>query len=123
VASTVDALTFDCADPRLLARFWTEVLGYELSDIDEDGAEIVDPAGEGWRLLFLAVPEGKAVKNRVHLDLRPPESMAEEVERAVELGATVFRYVEEHGSFWTVMRDPGERVLRAPGSGRWVDAR
>src|SRR5512139_197753 len=98
MASTVDALTFDCADPRRLAEFWTEVLGYELSDIDEDGAEIVDPAGEGWRLSFFIVPEGKAVKNRVHLDLRPPVSMAEEVERVVSLGATVYRYVEEHGS-------------------------
>lgn len=120
MASTVDALTFDCADPRRLAAFWTEVLGYLIADVDEDGAEIVDPAGGGWRLLFLVVPEGKAVKNRVHLDLRPPVSMAAEVERVVALGATVYRYVEEHGSFWTVMRDPEGNefcVLRGPEDG------
>ncbi|HEU4356429.1 MAG TPA: VOC family protein [Actinomycetota bacterium] len=120
MASTVDALTFDCADPRRLADFWTEVLGYELSDIDEDGAEIVDPAGEGWRLLFLVVPEGKASKNRAHLDLRPPVSMAQEVERVIALGAAVYRYVEEQGSFWTVMHDPEGNefcILRGPEDG------
>ncbi|HEX5950374.1 MAG TPA: VOC family protein [Actinomycetota bacterium] len=120
MASTVDALTFDCADPRRLAEFWAEVLGYRIAHDDENDADIVDPAGEGWPLLFQVVPEGKAVKNRMHLDLRPPVSMAAEVERVVALGATVYRYVEELGSFWTVMRDPEGNefcVLRGPEDG------
>ena len=120
MASTVDALTFDCADQRRVAGFWAAVLGYRLVDIDEEGAEIADPAGRGWPILFLVVPEGKAVKNRLHLDLRPPASMAEEVERVSALGATVFRYVEEEGSFWTVMLDPEGNefcVLRGPEDG------
>jgi hypothetical protein len=57
-------------------------------------------------LLFLAVPEGKTVKNRVHLDVRATTTMREEVERLVGLGATVERVVEEDLGVWTVMRDP-----------------
>ena len=120
MASAVDCLTFDCADPRKVAEFWCAVLGYDLVDIDEDGADIRDPTGGGWRMLFLVVPEGKTVKNRLHLDLRPPRSMAEEVERVKALGATELRYVEEGGSFWTVMLDPEGNefcVLRGPEDG------
>jgi catechol 2,3-dioxygenase-like lactoylglutathione lyase family enzyme len=106
VASTVDSLTFDCRDPRLVAEFWCAALGYELVEIDAESADLRDPTGEGWRVLFLVVPEGKAVKNRVHLDLRPPQSMAEEVERLKGHGATTFRFVEVGNSFWTVMKDP-----------------
>jgi hypothetical protein len=118
VASTVDALTVDCADPRRVAGFWAEVLGYDL--VDDEDPYIVDPRGTGWPMLFQAVPEGKTVKNRLHLDLRPPVSMAAEVERVTALGATTFGYVEEHGSFWTVMLDPEGNefcVLRGPEDG------
>jgi len=117
VASLVDTLTVDCADPRRVAEFWCGVLGYEISDEDEESVEIRDPAGEGWPLLFLVVPEDKAVKNRLHLDLSPPSTMREEVERVSALGATSFRLVEEDGSFWTVMLDPEGNefcILRGP---------
>ncbi|XVV08299.1 VOC family protein [Actinoplanes sp. CA-131856] len=81
-------ITFDCAEPVRVARFWCEVLGYveppapegfaTWDDYDaslppaERGASfaIVDPTGEGSRLFFQRVPEGKVVKNRVHLDVR-----------------------------------------------------
>jgi len=66
------------------------------------------------------VPEGKVVKNRVHLDLRPPRSMADEVERLRNAGATDQRFVEEEGSFWTIMLDPEGNefcVLRGPQDG------
>jgi hypothetical protein len=66
-------VTFDCAEPARVAGFWCDVLGYELAP----GAEgetawsaAVDPAGAGPRLFFHQVPEGKVVKNRVHLDVR-----------------------------------------------------
>jgi catechol 2,3-dioxygenase-like lactoylglutathione lyase family enzyme len=123
--SSVDTLTIDCADPRALAAFWTRALGYELREATDDEAEIVDPSGRGWPLLFLVVPEGKTVKNRVHLDIRPPRSMDEEVERLEGAGATVQRRVEEHDSFWTVMQDPEGNefcVLRGPDDGWSPDA-
>ena len=105
-ASTIDAINFDCADPRRLAAFWGAALGYELADVDGGGAVIRDPHGKGHVLLFFVVPEGKAVKNRIHLDLTPPGMMREEVERLRGLGATVERLVEEGNSRWTIMLDP-----------------
>ena len=108
MTSAVDTLTFDCADPKTMVAFWSAALGYELEneDEDEDGAYLSDPSGRGWSLYFQIVPEGKSVKNRLHLDLRPSDSMAAEVERMEALGASEHRFVEEGGSFWTVMLDP-----------------
>ncbi|WP_097322979.1 VOC family protein [Paractinoplanes atraurantiacus] len=66
-------VTFDCAEPVRVGRFWCEVLGYvEPPATEEPDASfaIVDPTGEGPRLFFQRVPEGKVVKNRVHLDVR-----------------------------------------------------
>ncbi|MFD6532605.1 VOC family protein [Streptomyces sp. NPDC060184] len=81
-------VTFDCADPARVARFWCEVLGYVVPPPPEGfgtweeydrslpperrGASFVcvDPTGVGPRMYFQRVPEGKAVKNRVHLDVR-----------------------------------------------------
>ena len=102
----VRSITFDCANPALLAEFWTAALGYDLKAIDEEGALVVDPKGVATRLLFIVVPEGKAVKNRVHLDLQPSTTMNEEVERLVRLGGTVMAVVGENGGGWTVMQDP-----------------
>ena len=59
-------ITFDCSDPERVAAFWAEVLGYEV----QHGVVAADPAGVGPRLYFQRVPEGKVVKNRVHLDVR-----------------------------------------------------
>ena len=80
-------VTFDCAEPERVARFWCEVLGYVLPPpegfatwddyqlslpADERGAWAAcrDPRGVGPRLYFQRVPESKVVKNRVHLDVR-----------------------------------------------------
>jgi hypothetical protein len=81
-------VTFDCAEPERVARFWCEVLGYVVppppegfaswAEFDSSlpperrGAAFVcsDPTGAGPRLFFQRVPEGKVVKNRVHLDVR-----------------------------------------------------
>ncbi|MGW3391668.1 VOC family protein [Streptomyces cinereoruber] len=104
-------VTFDCADPERLARFWCEVLGYVVSPVPEGfetweeyhrslppGREVkwfscVDPSGEGPRLLFQRVPEGKAVKNRVHLDVRAGTGLVGE-ERLTTLQAECARLVE-----------------------------
>jgi predicted enzyme related to lactoylglutathione lyase len=59
-------------------------------------------------MLFIGVPEGKAVKNRIHIDWQPDErTRDEEVERLLTLGATIF---EDHrtpeGTGWVTMQDP-----------------
>ena len=105
-------ITFDCADPYLLATFWSQVTGYQ--EDPEDGNEPGDPEGflagpEGQpNLLFIAVPEPKSVKNRVHLDLEPTDrTRDEEVERLLKIGATL---VADHrrpdGTGWAVLADP-----------------
>ena len=117
---SVDTLTIDCHDPKRVAEFWCAALGYRLVDVDDEGAEIGPANGDGWTLLFLIVPEGKTVKNRLHLDLRPTGSMADEVARLGTAGATTIRRVDEGGSFWTVMADPEGNelcVLRGPADG------
>jgi len=82
-------VTFDCADPERLSRFWVTLLGYQVPDppdgfatwdqwavanaIPEDqmnaARAIEDPDGFGPRIFFQRVPEPKTIKNRVHLDV------------------------------------------------------
>lgn len=117
---SVDTLTIDCHDPKLLADFWCAALGYRLDEIDEEDAIVKPAAGPGWTMLFQTVPEGKSAKNRLHLDLRSSGSMAAEVARLEQLGATAITRVDEGGSFWTVMGDPEGNefcVLRGPEDG------
>ncbi|MEU7278923.1 VOC family protein [Streptomyces sp. NPDC045431] len=87
-------VTFDCAEPARVARFWCEVLGYVVSappEADEWSA-CVDPSGAGPRLYFQRVPEGKAAKNRVHLDVRVATGLVGE-ERLAALEAECARLV------------------------------
>jgi hypothetical protein len=123
-------ITFDAADPPALAEFWALALDYVLQppppgfDSWEAFAEangipperfgdygaVVDPAGEGPRLLFLRVPEGKVAKNRVHLDVGVPDREAH-VARLVEAGGRRIDDRSELGSVWTVMEDPEGNVF------------
>jgi hypothetical protein len=129
-------VVFDCADPARLAAFWAGALGYVIQPPPEgfssweefltsigvpedrfnDTSAVVDPDGAGPRILFQRVPEGKTVKNRVHLDVNAGgrDSSAEErrlqvaakVEELAAAGAKVVREVDEMGDHWFVMHDP-----------------
>jgi hypothetical protein len=117
MTSLVDTFTIDCRDPRPVADFWCVALGYVLEGVDDDGVWLRDPSGRGWPMLFTIVPEPKSVKNRLHLDLSPPSTMREEVDRLVDAGARIVRRVDEGGSYWTVLLDPEGNefcVLRGP---------
>ncbi|MDG4791386.1 VOC family protein [Micromonospora sp. WMMD1102] len=103
-------VTFDCAEPERVARFWCEVLGYVVPPppkghaswgdyertlpAEQQGAwfACVDPSGVGPRLYFQRVPEGKVVKNRVHLDVRVGVGLVGE-ERLAVLEAECARLV------------------------------
>ncbi|GGX40181.1 VOC family protein [Streptomyces fructofermentans] len=108
---TIHNITFDCAeDPYDLGLFWSELLGRPLADDDKPGdpeAVLRDPDG-GPTLLFVRVPEGKTVKNRIHFDLRPRgRTRAAEVERALALGARlVADRTRPDGRGWVTLADP-----------------
>jgi len=60
-------LAIDCRDPRALARFWAAALGQQvLAEDDEEAIVGADPHSYPG-LCFLAVPDGKTIKNRLHL--------------------------------------------------------
>ncbi|MFD0276304.1 VOC family protein [Kitasatospora sp. NPDC127111] len=107
MASLVRHVTIDCADSYRLARFWAEVLDAKVSDEDGPGDPEVLVESPGGGLLFIQVPEGKTVKNRVHLDLQPQDrTRDEEVERLLALGATVQGdHRTPDGKGWVTMLD------------------
>ncbi|MFE2169488.1 VOC family protein [Streptomyces sp. NPDC059447] len=103
-------VTFDCEEPERVARFWCEVLGYVVPQPPEGfdtwddhqrslpperqgaGFSCMDPTGVGPRLYFQRVPEGRVVKNRVHLDVRVGTGLVGE-ERVAALEAECARLV------------------------------
>ncbi|WP_411080482.1 VOC family protein [Streptomyces sp. cmx-18-6] len=112
-------LAIDCADPMGLARFWCSVLGYEVRE-DEEGGEDgvvtigppVTPEGKDRPgpvppvLTFARVPEGKTVKNRLHIDVNPTDrEQDEEVRRLLALGAGRAD-VGQGDTGWVVLMDP-----------------
>ncbi|MFC8361506.1 VOC family protein [Streptomyces griseorubiginosus] len=120
-------IVFDCARPSATARFWAAALDdhavapYDEAELarlrslgidsaEDDPTVLVEPAGDGPRLWFQLVPEGKRVKNRVHLDLRAADLDAE-TERLSGLGAAVRARHAGH----VVLTDPeGNEFCLAP---------
>ena len=131
-------VVFDCADPPVVARFWADALGYQLQGPPEptaawqawlvehgvpkerwnDASAISDPDGHGPRIYFQRVPEPKAVKNRLHLDVNaggppgtPPSDrrarVDEMAERLAASGATlVTASTNEYDEYCVNMLDP-----------------
>jgi predicted enzyme related to lactoylglutathione lyase len=109
--STISNITFDAGDPWKLAGFWSQVTGRPIEEDNEPGDHEVAllPEEEGLPLLlFVAVPEAKSAKNRVHLDLEPAlRTRDEEVERLLGLGASlVADRRNPDGTGWAVLADP-----------------
>ena len=98
----IGIVAIDCADPPRLAEFWAALVGGEI-EVDGDGdARLRLPGGPV--LDFLRVPEGKSIKNRLHLDLYTTD-FAVAIEQTLALGATRADDVYD-GSSWQVLRDP-----------------
>ncbi|AQA04082.1 glyoxalase [Mycobacterium sp. MS1601] len=93
----------DAVDVHSLGHWWSEVLGWP-SEVTEDGDVQLSPPDGGPVWLFLPVPEGKSVKNRLHFDFTPDDQQAE-VTRLVDLGA---RHVDigQGEQSWVVLADP-----------------
>jgi hypothetical protein len=133
-------LVIDCAEPELLARFWAAALGYEFQPPPDGFAtwddywrdvgvpeeelgvgvdSIIDPAGGGPRIWFQQVPEGKTIKNRLHLDVMVgggrevplgtrKERVDAEARRLAELGGTIIGSPTPEGldHYGVAMKDP-----------------
>ena len=120
MALRIQSTAIDARDPAAQGRFWAEVLGWGITEDEPDEVALEPPAGSPEDgivpdLLFLAVQEGKTVKNRLHLDLRP-EDQAVEVARIEALGATRVDIGQGEDVTWVVLADPEGNefcVLRA----------
>lgn len=110
----------DCLDPAAQARWWAQVLDWAIVYEADDEVVIVpphasmDPVGpEQWRteppaMVFVLVPDGKTVKNRLHVDLAPHSSQDRdgEIARLIGLGATHADVGQGPDVSWTVLADP-----------------
>ena len=116
----IQCLCIDATDPVGLATFWQSALGWRRTFEQDDQVVLEPPAGSPEDgivpdLLFLRVPEDKASKNRLHIDLRPKDQ-ASEVARLEGLGARRVDVGQKADVSWIVMADPAGNefcVLRA----------
>lgn len=132
--ATTFQVAIDCRAPHELADWWAEALGWAVEPQDEefirrmidaghateaattthrgrlvwkDGAAINPPEPGPPRVLFQAVPEPKAGKNRLHLDLRTgPDRQDAEVERLTGMGARELWRGRQGPHTWVTMADP-----------------
>jgi hypothetical protein len=111
----------DCHDVAMLSRWWADVLDWRIAYEKGDEAVIVPPYAlterarsvppleRGPGLVFVPVPEGKTVKNRLHIDLAPlaGDDQDAEVRRLEALGATRVDVGQDNEKVrWVVMADP-----------------
>ena len=113
MTSRISHTSVDARDACAQSVWWADVLGWreDPEDPNQPGDEecmIFSPDGRS-RLLFIEVPEGKQVKNRLHLDLRPTDGATreQEVERLVGRGAVqVADHRRPGGGGWVTLADP-----------------
>jgi hypothetical protein len=110
VSLRIQCLTIDSHDPKRLATFWAEVLGWRLTYDEADEVVLEPPEGSAEcdvcpDLLFIRVSDDKTVKNRLHLDLRPADQDIE-IERVLGLGASRVDIGQDGSESWTVLADP-----------------
>jgi hypothetical protein len=96
--------TVDARDPVLLGRWWQQALRWVVVNESQDEFEIRPAPDRLPGLLFIAVPEAKTIKNRLHLDFRPDDRDAE-VDRLLALGAR-HANVGQGQQSWVVLADP-----------------
>ncbi|HVV19142.1 MAG TPA: VOC family protein [Pseudonocardiaceae bacterium] len=103
MAARFKDICLDAADHHALADWWCTALGYRRRDDDRepgDPVPIVDPGGHGPLIWVNPVPEPKAVKNRMHIDVYGS------TDELVALGATLQRAKDGVERVWDVLTDP-----------------
>ena len=105
-AGTVTAVMHDTADLDGAVTFWSTVLRLDVVHRDERYAYLSRLSEGGPHLAFQFVPEAKATKNRLHLDIRVSDRVAFSRWVVALGGAIVGDHQEGEYPMWTVMRDP-----------------
>lgn len=115
------SIVVDCKDVAAQGRWWAEVLDWRIAYEAEDEVVIVPPRAleervkdipldeQGPGLVFVTVPEGKTVKNRLHIDLAPgpDDDHAAEIARLEAFGAKRVNVGQDESAVgWVVMADP-----------------
>jgi hypothetical protein len=100
-------LVIDCRDPQRVAEFWAAVLDYQVVDRGPNGEiEIGVGAAGAPTLVFVPVPEGKTVKNRIHIDVNPTDTdQSNELRRLMRLGARRVDVGQGTDVSWIVLAD------------------
>lgn len=118
MSTTIKHITFDSHDALVAATFWAATLGMEVvGEPSEHFAVVGGPLLPKQHpvLMFLKVPEGKQLKNRVHLDLETTDGVEHEIARLIELGARRVEDKDVWNTQWTIMADPeGNEFCVAP---------
>lgn len=126
VHATILNITFDCADAVAQARFWAGATGGTAKQEDDAPGHVEycveSPDGSLPRMYFTTVPEQKTAKNKIHLDLLPPDDgdPRDELARLLGLGAKVAEN-QPPGATWVILTDPEgnefclERAAKVPG--------
>ena len=105
MSSRLYSIVVDSKDPASLARFWVQVLNFQIAY--EEPTEVVVARDDDTypALIFVPVPESKTVKNRLHIDLAPDDRDGE-VERLIQLGAHRVDIGQRPDVTWVVLADP-----------------
>lgn len=112
MTSRISHTSFDAVDAYAQSVFWSQVLDFteDPDDPNEPGDQecLITSRDQSQLLLFITVPDGKTVKNRMHLDLRPVDRTREqEAERILALGASQLAdHRRPDGSGWITLADP-----------------
>jgi hypothetical protein len=105
MGSRLYCVVVDSRDPATLARFWAQVLAFQVVDGTANEVLVARDEHTYPALLFIQVPESKTIKNRLHLDLAPDDRDTE-VARLIELGAHRVDIGQGPDVSWVVLADP-----------------
>jgi hypothetical protein len=106
VGLVIECVLIDCVDLDVMTEFWCQALDMEHLWTGPSGGHLLAARdGSGRRLALMPSAADKTGKNRIHLDLRPDVSQADEVRRLESIGA---RRVDigQVDVTWVVMADP-----------------
>ncbi|MFD0261275.1 VOC family protein [Kitasatospora indigofera] len=112
MACRISELVVDCADPELLAAFWSEVLGYRELGREDDGSIEIGPPGAGSggpqpTLVLSPSSDPRAGKLRLHIDVSATDRDQDaELERLLALGARPVDVGQSGAESWHVLADP-----------------